>query len=67
MVEHWRAGAEVVAAKRTNRACDTFAKRTAAALYYRVHNALSEVKLPENVGDFRLIDRQVVNALRSLP
>ena len=67
MVEHWRAGAEVVAAKRANRACDTFAKRTAAALYYRVHNALSEVKLPENVGDFRLIDRQVVNALRSLP
>ncbi|MEX3786196.1 glycosyltransferase family 2 protein [Paraburkholderia sp. BR14374] len=67
MVEHWRAGAEVVAAKRTNRLCDTLAKRTAAALYYRVHNALSEVKLPENVGDFRLIDRQVVNALRSLP
>lgn len=67
MVKHWRAGAEVVAAKRTNRACDSFAKRTAAGLYYRVHNALSEVKLPENVGDFRLIDRQVVNALRSLP
>ncbi|MGV2290635.1 glycosyltransferase [Trinickia sp. YCB016] len=67
MIEHWQAGAEVVAAKRTNRACDTFAKRTAAALYYRVHNALSEVKLPENVGDFRLMDRQVVNALRSLP
>jgi glycosyltransferase involved in cell wall biosynthesis len=67
MIEHWRNGAEVVAAKRSNRACDTFAKRTAAAIYYRVHNALSEVKLPENVGDFRLMDRQVVNALRSLP
>lgn len=67
MIDHWRDGAEVVAAKRSNRACDTFAKRTAAALYYRVHNALSEVKLPVNVGDFRLMDRQVVNALRSLP
>ncbi|MDY7801618.1 glycosyltransferase family 2 protein [Burkholderia stagnalis] len=67
MIEHWRGGAEVVAARRTNRACDSFAKRTAAKLYYRVHNALSEVKLPENVGDFRLMDRQVVNALRSLP
>ncbi|HEX7910167.1 MAG TPA: glycosyltransferase family 2 protein [Paraburkholderia sp.] len=67
MIEHWRNGAEVVAAKRSSRACDTFAKRTAAAIYYRVHNALSEVKLPENVGDFRLMDRQVVNALRSLP
>lgn len=67
MIEHWRSGAEVVAAKRSNRACDTFAKRTAAALYYRIHNALSDVKLPENVGDFRLMDRVVVNALRSLP
>ncbi|TGN94380.1 MULTISPECIES: glycosyltransferase family 2 protein [unclassified Burkholderia] len=67
MLEHWRDGAEVVAAKRSNRACDSFAKRTAAAIYYRVHNVLSDVKLPENVGDFRLMDRKVVNALRSLP
>ncbi|WP_063552988.1 glycosyltransferase family 2 protein [Burkholderia territorii] len=67
MLEHWLDGAEVVAAKRSNRACDSFAKRTAAAIYYRVHNLLSDVKLPENVGDFRLMDRKVVNALRSLP
>jgi glycosyltransferase involved in cell wall biosynthesis len=67
MIEHWLKGAEVVAAKRSNRACDTFLKRATAALYYRVHNALSDVKLPENVGDFRLMDRSVVNALRSLP
>ena len=67
MIEHWMNGAEVVAAKRSNRDCDTFLKRTTAALYYRVHNALSEIKLPENVGDFRLMDRAVVNALRNLP
>ncbi|MGU7772002.1 glycosyltransferase family 2 protein [Burkholderia sp. MR1-5-21] len=67
MIEHWRAGAEVVAAKRTNRMCDPFMQRAAAALYYRVHNALSEVEMPENVGDFRLMDRQVVDALRALP
>jgi glycosyltransferase involved in cell wall biosynthesis len=67
MIEHWFRGAEVVAAKRTHRACDTFAKRMTAALYYRIHNAVSPVKLPENVGDFRLMDRVVVNALRSLP
>lgn len=67
MIEHWFDGAEVVAAKRRNRACDSFAKRVSAGLYYRVHNVLSEVKLPENVGDFRLMDRAVVNALRSLP
>ncbi|RQS74534.1 glycosyltransferase [Burkholderia sp. Bp8963] len=67
MIEHWHAGAEVVAAKRTNRMCDPFMQRAAAALYYRVHNALSEVEMPENVGDFRLMDRQVVDALRALP
>lgn len=67
MIEHWFDGAEVVAAKRANRSCDSFLKRTTAALYYRIHNALSDVKLPENVGDFRLMDRAVVNALRSLP
>ncbi|AXF23899.1 glycosyltransferase [Burkholderia pyrrocinia] len=67
MIEHWRAGAEVVAAKRTDRRCDPFMQRAAAALYYRVHNALSEVDMPENVGDFRLMDREVVDALRALP
>lgn len=67
MIEHWRAGAEVVAAKRTDRMCDPFMQRAAAALYYRVHNALSEVEMPENVGDFRLMDRDVVDALRALP
>ena len=67
MVERWLAGAEVVAAKRTDRRCDPLMQRVAAALYYRVHNHLSEVEMPENVGDFRLMDRQVVDALRALP
>ncbi|KWZ44356.1 bactoprenol glucosyl transferase [Burkholderia savannae] len=67
MIDHWRRGAEVVAARRTDRACDSFAQRIASALYYRVHNALSEVEMPANVGDFRLMDRQVIDALRRLP
>ncbi|HDR9163841.1 TPA: glycosyltransferase family 2 protein [Burkholderia vietnamiensis] len=67
MIERWRDGAEVVAAKRTDRMCDPYLQRAAAALYYRVHNALSEVEMPENVGDFRLMDREVVAALRALP
>jgi len=67
MIERWRGGAEVVAAKRTDRLCDPYLQRAAAALYYRVHNALSEVEMPENVGDFRLMDREVVDALRALP
>ncbi|WP_321913001.1 glycosyltransferase family 2 protein [Paraburkholderia sp. J11-2] len=67
MIQGWRDGAEVVLARRASRACDSFLKRTTAALFYRIHNALSELKIPENVGDFRLMDRQVVNALRDLP
>ncbi len=67
MIQHWRQGAEVVLARRASRACDSFLKRTTAALFYRIHNTLSELKIPENVGDFRLMDRQVVNALRDLP
>lgn len=67
LVARWREGAEVVLAQRASRACDSFIKRTAALAYYRVHNSLSELKLPENVGDFRLMDRAVVNALKQLP
>lgn len=67
MVAHWRGGAEVVLAQRSSRATDTWLKRVTALAYYRVHNWLADVKLPENVGDFRLMDRVVVNALRQLP
>ena len=67
LVAQWRLGAEVVLAQRSSRACDNWLKRTTAAAYYRVHNLLSDLKLPENVGDFRLMDRAVVNALKQLP
>ncbi|QYY30841.1 glycosyltransferase family 2 protein [Cupriavidus pinatubonensis] len=67
LVTHWREGAEVVLAQRVSRNTDTLLKRITANAYYRVHNCLSDLKLPENVGDFRLIDRAVVNALKLLP
>lgn len=67
LVGHWRQGAEVVLAQRASRATDSFLKRVTAAAYYRVHNKLSDLKIPENVGDFRLMDRSVVNALKQLP
>src|SRR5262249_45839976 len=54
-------------ARRTDRSTDSFLKRTTAFLFYRLHNALSSVPLPENVGDFRLMDRVAVEALRELP
>lgn len=67
LVAKWREGFEVVLAKRVDRSSDTRLKRATASIFYRVHNALSEVKIPENVGDFRLISREVADALRSLP
>lgn len=67
MVEKWREGYEVVLARRANRDSDTWAKRTSAHWFYRLHNKISTPKLPENVGDFRLMDRVVVDALNQLP
>jgi polyisoprenyl-phosphate glycosyltransferase len=67
MVAAWRAGAEVVLARRVDRSSDGMLKRKTAAWFYRVHNRMSKTKIPENVGDFRLMDRVVVEALRQLP
>lgn len=67
LIAEWRAGAEVVLAQRADRAADRYLKRTVAGLFYRIHNRLSDIKLPENVGDFRLMDRVVVDAVRRLP
>lgn len=67
LVQRWRHGAEVVLAQRASRATDSLLKRITAGAYYRVHNRLSDLKIPENVGDFRLMDRAVVNALKQLP
>ncbi|UIF86862.1 glycosyltransferase family 2 protein [Cupriavidus sp. UYPR2.512] len=67
LVMRWREGAEVVLAQRRSRACDSWLKRVTADAYYRVHNKLSDQKLPVNVGDFRLMDRVVINALKQMP
>lgn len=67
LVEKWREGYDVVVAKRVNRLTDAFLKRRTAAFFYRTHNAVCDTKIPENVGDFRLITRDVVNALKRLP
>jgi len=67
MVKAWREGAEVVQARRVDRSSDGLLKRKTAAWFYQLHNQLSKTKIPENVGDFRLMDRAVVNALKLLP
>ncbi|MBU6449923.1 MAG: glycosyltransferase family 2 protein [Rhodospirillales bacterium] len=67
MVAAWRGGAEVVAGRRTDRSTDTAMKRGTASLFYRLNRYISNIELPENVGDFRLMDRAVVEALKRLP
>lgn len=67
LVAKWREGYDVVLARRNNRDADSALKRWTALFFYRLHNKVSDVKIPENVGDFRLMSRQVVNSLKALP
>jgi glycosyltransferase involved in cell wall biosynthesis len=63
----WREGYDIVYGVRTQRASDTAARRLSAGWFYRVFNSMSPVRIPENVGDFRLVDRRAVEVLRQLP
>ena len=63
MVQHWRDGAEVVYAQRRQRVGETRFKLLTAALFYRLINRLTTMKLPRDTGDFRLLDRKVATAL----
>ena len=67
MISVWNSGAEIVLAKRINRSEDSWLKRVTASFFYKIHNSISDIKIPNNVGDFRLMDRSVVNAIKSLP
>ncbi|MFT3761084.1 MAG: glycosyltransferase family 2 protein [Pseudoxanthomonas sp.] len=67
MLEFWESGAEVVLAKRADRSSDTFMKRFTAHSFYRFINRISDISIPENVGDFRLMDRVVVDVIKGLP
>lgn len=67
MLAKWREGYEVVYGVRRNRSTDSWSKRMSADLYYRVHNLLSLDKIPEHAGDFRLLDRVVVDVIRQMP
>jgi glycosyltransferase involved in cell wall biosynthesis len=67
MLAKWREGYEVVYGVRRNRSTDSLPKRLTADLYYRAHNYLSDDKIPEHAGDFRLLDRSVVEVIKSMP
>lgn len=67
LVQAWREGADVAYAVRRQRDGETVFKRTSASLFYRALRALSTTEIPVDTGDFRLMSRQVVEALRQLP
>lgn len=67
MLEKWREGFDVVLAKRAQRKTDTPAKRATARAFYYILQRLSRIDIPESVGDFRLMDRRVVEAVKLLP
>ena len=67
MWERWREGAHVAYGVRTNRAGETRFKLWTAKLFYRLMNRLSGVEIPLDAGDFRLMDRRVVDALLAMP
>lgn len=63
----WREGNDVVLARRRRRKGETIAKRVVAAVGYRAMSALAEAPIPTDTGDFRLISRRVIEALRRMP
>jgi len=67
MINEWLKGAEIVLARRVDRASDSVLKRTSAEMFYGFHNRLADIQIPANVGDFRLMDRIVVDALKQFP
>ncbi|MDB5398550.1 MAG: Polyprenyl-phosphate beta-D-glucosyltransferase [Rhodopila sp.] len=66
LVAEWRAGFDMVYAKRRSRAGESWLKRGTAVVFYRLMQRMGDLKLPENTGDFRLMSRRVVDAVRQL-
>lgn len=67
MVALWREGYDVVYGTRASRRADSLVKRATARMFYSTINRLSEVPIPTDTGDFRLMSRQVVDVLRQMP
>ena len=66
MIGKWQKGAKIVYAKRNERQGENFLKKFSASIFYQLINLLSDTPIPQEVGDFRLLDKQVVNFLNNL-
>jgi dolichol-phosphate mannosyltransferase len=67
MIDKWQKGAKIVYGKRNQREGEGWFKKITALIFYRLINFLSDVPIPTDVGDFRLLDREVVDFLNQLP
>ena len=67
MIALWKQGYQVVYGRRSKRKGETAFKKVTAKLFYRTLNAMTDVSIPVDTGDFRLLDRKVVEALKTLP
>nr|WP_218170553.1 glycosyltransferase family 2 protein [Pseudomonas gingeri] len=67
LIHTWQDGADVVLAKRRDRSGDGYLKRHSASLFYRLLKHIAYTHIEENVGDFRLMDRKVVDVIKALP
>ncbi|RSB29918.1 glycosyltransferase family 2 protein [Enterobacter cloacae] len=67
LIEKWQNGADMVLAKRSDRSTDGRLKRKTAEWFYKLHNKISNPQIEENVGDFRLMSREMVENIKLLP
>ncbi|MCD6323429.1 MAG: glycosyltransferase family 2 protein, partial [Clostridiales bacterium] len=66
-IEKWEEGYDVVAGKRVNRTGEHSLKNISAKLFYKIHNSISDITIPNDIGDYRLMSRKVVEAISKLP
>tara|TARA_Y100001968_G_C19441172_1_gene762594 strand:+ start:2380 stop:3330 length:951 start_codon:yes stop_codon:yes gene_type:complete len=67
MIQKWEDGFDVIYGQRIERASESHFKKITASIFYRILNSLSEIEIPLDTGDFRLIDRKVIDALKAMP
>ncbi|MGK7940233.1 MAG: glycosyltransferase family 2 protein [Crocosphaera sp.] len=67
LIEKWQQGYDVVSGKRRSRQGESWLKRMTANAFYRIISRISTVPIPRDTGDFRLLDRRVVDALKTMP
>ena len=66
-IKKYEEGYDVVLGKRSDRTTDTYAKKLSAEAFYKFHNKISNINIPNNVGDYRLMSRKVVQEIQKLP